>query len=153
MQTDHEFLRLLLVAAAWLCLAGGVEAEDSEPLLAIEGYSPVSYFEEGHPERGSPEHAAVYNERTYHFTSEEQLARFEADPERYAPLFPDHCPYSLALGRQARIDPTRYKIVDGHLLLFHYSEEMDGLKAWENHEDSERELLERANGQYTIFRF
>lgn len=153
MQTEQQPAHLLLAVAAWLCLAGTVEAEDSEAPLAIEGYSPVSYFEEGRPERGSPEHSTVYNQRTYHFTSEEQLERFEADPESYEPLFPDHCPYNLALGREAAIDPTNYKIVDGHLLLFHRSEEMDGLEAWENHEDSERELLERARGQYTLFRF
>jgi len=149
MQTRiFQTLVMLFMALAMSFAIGNDEAP-----LAIEGYSPVSYFEEGRPERGSPEHSTVYNERTYHFTSEEQLARFEADPESYAPLFPDHCPYNLALGRRAEIDPTRYKIVDGHLLLFHYSEEMDGLKAWENHDDSESELLERARGQYTLFRF
>lgn len=120
--------------------------------LAIEGYSPVSYFEEGHPEPGRPEFTAVYNGRRYHLRDAEQLAKFEAEPRRYEPLFTEHCPYSLTLGRAVAIDPERFKIVDGHLLLFHRSEELDGLEAW-NAADDDQGLLKEARRQYTLFRF
>ncbi|MFU8833197.1 MAG: YHS domain-containing (seleno)protein [Wenzhouxiangella sp.] len=138
------FLTSSMLTLAW--------AEGTEPPLALEGYSPVSYFDPGMPEKGSAEFSAVHNNREYHFTSAQQLASFEADPERFEPLFPDHCPYNLALGRAAAIDPENFKIADGHLLLFHHSEEMDAREQWEKHEN-ESELLERARGMYTLFRF
>ncbi len=91
---------------------------------AIEGYSPLSYFEVGGPEKGSPAYTSTYQGKEYWFTSAKQLARFEADPAAYAPAFPDHCPYNLSLGRAVVIDPHNFMIVGGNLLLFHDREEM-----------------------------
>lgn len=145
-----------LPGAALLALAAVLTSAptlgEQEARLGIQGYSPVSYFEHGKAEPGKPEFSVVHNQRRYQFTDAEQMARFEADPERYEPLFPEHCPYNLALGRQAAIDPENFKIVDGHLLLFHRTEEMDGKEQWNEHGDDE-ELLERARGNYTLFRF
>lgn len=126
-------------------------AQDPPP-LAIQGYSPVSYFEEGHPEMGLPAFTAVYKDRTYRFTGADQLEKFKADPEAFAPIFPDHCPYNLALGRRASIDPTNFKIAGGTLLLFHRSEEMDGLARW-NESGDEQELMSRAESNWTVFEF
>lgn len=147
-----QTVTLIMVALVLASAMTAAWAEEINPPLAIDGYSPVSYYDPGVPEKGSAEFSTAYNGRTYWFTSAEQLERFQSDPERFEPLFPDHCPYNLALGRAAEIDPTHFKIVDGNLLLFHRSEEMDGLEQWENHGDEE-ELLERAKGQYTLFRF
>ncbi len=144
---------LLATALLWSALAAGpARAQEQAPRLAIEGYSPVSYFEEGHPEMGLPEFTAVYKDRTYRFTDADQLEKFEADPQAYAPLFPNHCPYNLALGRDAKIDPTNFKIAGDDLLLFHRSEEMDGLEKWNEHDDQE-ELKRRAESNYTVFEF
>lgn len=146
------FPTLALIALALLVNNGALFAAQSETPLAIKGYSPVSYFEHGRAEIGDSAYATIHNQRTYHFTSAEQLALFEGDPKRYAPKFPDHCPYNLALGRQAAIDPYNFRILDGHLLIFHRTEEMDGREAWETHGNDE-ELLERARSHYTLFRF
>ena len=80
------------------------------------------------------------------------VEKFEADPEAFAPLFPNHCPYNLALGRKAKIDPTNFKIAGDDLLLFHRTEEMDGRERWNEHEDQD-ELLRRAESNYTLFEF
>lgn len=143
---------LVLMALVIMANSDALAADGAETPLGIKGYSPVSYFEHGRAEIGDPAYATTYNQRTYHFTSAEQLAMFEADPQRYEPSFPDHCPYNLALGRQAAIDPYNFKIVNGHLLLFHRTEEMDGREAWEAHGNDE-ELLEQARSQYILFRF
>ena len=147
-------LMIALLATGWALLAPAPlpAQEDGAPRLAIEGYSPVSYFEEGHPEMGLPEFSAVHDNRTYRFTDAEQLEKFEADPEAFAPLFPNHCPYNLALGRKAKIDPTNFKIAGDDLLLFHRTEEMDGRERWNEHEDQD-ELLRRAESNYTLFEF
>ena len=139
-----------LLAAMVGALAAG--ADPSRLPVAIEGYSPVSFFQEGLAQRGDPAFTAVYNGRRYHLRSAEQLARFKANPRRYEPLFTEHCPYSLTLGRAVAIDPQRFKIVDNQLLLFHRSEELDGLEAW-NQADDEQAMLEKARSQYTLFRF
>ena len=143
---------LALALAGFAASAAAGDKDASEPRLGIEGYSPVSYFEAGEPQKGSKAHTAVYNERRYRFTDAEQLAKFKADPEKYAPMFPNHCPYNLALGRRARIDPTNFKIMDGHLLLFHRSEEMDGRKRWNQAEDQQA-MLERAKSEWELADF
>ncbi len=150
MKTPIYIPLLLVITAAFAAMPAATADSDVE--LGIKGYSPVSYFENDRAEPGDPQFSTVHNQRRYHFTSAEQLAGFEANPERYEPLFPDHCPYNLALGRAAAIDPYNFKIVNGHLLLFHRTEEMDGREAWEQHGDDE-ELLERAEATHTLFRF
>jgi len=143
-----------IAAAAMICItiSGTAHTGLERAPLAIKGYSPVSYFDPGEPQKGSARHSLEYNKRTYYFTSAEQKARFEANPDRYEPRFPDHCPYNLALGREAAIDPHNFRIVQDTLLLFHRSEEMDGREMWESHGDDE-ELLEQAEANYTLFRF
>jgi YHS domain-containing protein len=152
-------LTRLLVAAALTLAAGPLSAQfqDRSPVSddeapAIEGYSPVSYFEVGRPQKGSPAYSSTYRGKEYWFTSAEQLARFEADPSAYAPVFPDHCPYSLSLGRAVAVDPTNFKIVGGNLLLFHDSAEMAG--ATETLDEGEVEsMLQRARANLLRMRF
>ncbi len=151
--------QLQVVAVLLLVLmAAGAGAEDvvtpGEATLALGGYSPVSYFEHGEAQMGSPEHAAIHDGSVYYFTSAEQLERFLENPAGYAPAFPHHCPYNLALGRAAAIDPTNFRIVAGQLLIFHRSEKMDGLQKWNSHDADEQEkLLERARGNFKLLRF
>lgn len=148
------FLFSLLIAAGFSVMSFAVSAQEPRAdgpsgNIAIGGYSPVSYFEKGYAEPGLPEFSASYAGKTYYLSSEEQLAAFLKDPERYKPLF-DLCPYSLTLGRRVAIDPTRFKIVGGHLLLFHNSEEIDALKEWNSRGDDAGQL-ERARRQYDFF--
>ena len=152
MVTLFAKLAALALAALTVLSASASALADEDVELGIQGYSPVSYFEHDRAEEGKPEFTVVHNQRRYRFTDAEQMARFEADPERYEPLFPNHCPYNLALGRRAAIDPENFKIVGGNLLLFHRTNEIDGKEQWEEHGDDE-ELLERAKSNYTLFRF
>lgn len=143
---------LLLLATNGVGAQEVITPQDASP--ALGGYSPVSYFEHEEPRLGSPKHQATHDGTTYYFTSGAQRERFLADPERYAPLFPYHCPYNLALGRAASIDPTNFRIVADRLLLFHRSEEMDGLEKWNHHGAAEKEeLLERARGNFKLIEF
>lgn len=154
MATPKNFglVTLLVLVASGVGAQELVTPQDASP--ALGGYSPLSYFEHGEPRLGSPEHQATHDGTTYYFTSAGQLERFLKDPERYAPLFPYHCPYNLALGRAASIDPTNFRIVADRLLLFHRSEEMDGLQKWNRHEaDEQEDLLERARGNFKLLRF
>ncbi len=139
------FITLLISTMFW---AGIAHANN----LANQGYSVVSYFEKDKAEMGSPEFSVEHKGKHYWFTSSDQVDAFNTNPTRYIPVFAEFCPYSLSLGRMVAIDPTNFKIVGDRLLLFHRSDEMDGLKAWED-ADNEKELLRRATGQFSLFEF
>lgn len=115
--------------------------------IAIEGYSVVSYFENDRAELGSNLYQSAYKGKTYLFTSSVQRDTFVLNPRKYLPSFNAFCPYSLTLGRKLPIDPTKFKIVNNKLLLFHASEGVDGLYDW-NKAGDETLLLERAESEF-----
>lgn len=102
---------------------------------AIGGYSPVSYFEKGRAEQGSPEHQADYEGKTYFFTSAAQVATFRANPGQFAPAFGGQCAYGHAVEKEFPVDPTNFKIEDGKLLLFLKTPEVDAKVLWEQEGD------------------
>ncbi|WP_339782861.1 YHS domain-containing (seleno)protein [uncultured Marinobacter sp.] len=146
---------LLVFLPGLLAYAADNETVHDQP--ALEGYSPVSYHEQGHPEKGSRDHQSTYQGNVYWFTGAAQKDTFDANPAAFAPSFPRSCPYNLTQGRLETIDPTNFKIVDGQLLLFHRSEERDGLRQWEESISSsritEKELLRRAKGNFLDLKF
>jgi len=153
MTQAHTYIIAFYLATSLILLstpaASQNETVERQDNVAIQGYSPVSYFEKNRPERGKPEYSAEYLGRTYYFASEDQVKTFKRNPEKYKPMF-DVCPYSLALGRRVAIDPTRFKLIAGRLLLFHNSDEMDALEEWNSREDKQV-LLERAKDNHRFF--
>jgi YHS domain-containing protein len=127
-------------------------AADDSTKPYIEGYSPVSYFTENRAELGRPEFSVRHRGRTYWLTSKQQVTLFEQDPDKYRPRY-DLCPYSLALGKHLPLDPKNFKIVGGSLLLFHRSDQNDGLRGFQQSGLSGEELIRRADANYTLFRF
>ena len=123
--------RLALAALALAVLAaaaagGGARAffgSDDRPAyfaddgVAIRGYDPVAYFDQGKPVAGNPEHALAWQGVTWHFASAEHRQAFQANPEKYAPAYGGYCAYAVAQDRLASIDPTAWRIVDGTLYL------------------------------------
>ncbi|MFO0691819.1 MAG: YHS domain-containing (seleno)protein [Myxococcota bacterium] len=93
--------------------------------LALQGYDPLAYFEEGRAVRGSAEHEAVYDGARYHFTSEERRAKFESDPAKYVPAFGGYCAYAASIDKISPIDPEIFQIEDGRLLLQHTQKAYD----------------------------
>ncbi len=81
----------------------------------ISGYDPVSYFSMGKPVKGSGYHVAEYKGVTYAFSSKENKATFESNPEKYVPMYGGYCAYGVAVGKKFVADPEVWKIVDGKL--------------------------------------
>jgi YHS domain-containing protein len=142
----------MVLTSALYAETGNQEHKVNEPVIALQGYSPVSYFTRNIAERGNPEFAVKYKDKIYHLASQQQAEVFHKSPQQFVPLFAEYCPYSLTLGRQVRIDPTSFKIIDGKLLLFHKSEEMDGLREWNDY-GNDQELFEKANQEYLRYNF
>ncbi len=84
---------------------------------ALEGYDPVGYVAQGRPVPGRSDIATMWKGKIWHFASEDNRARFEADPQGYAPGFAGNCPVSLSEGRMERGDPRYFMVVGSTLYL------------------------------------
>ncbi len=123
-------------AAAFVLLVAlaAVPAGALEPVnldrhgVAIEGYDPVAYFEQGEPVAGSAEHAFEWQGATWRFASAAHRDRFAAAPEKYAPQYGGYCAFAVAKGYTASIDPEAWTVVDGKLYL-NYSKKVQ--KKWQ----------------------
>lgn len=121
--------------------------------VAIDGYSPVSYFTRGRAEKGSAEFAVEYDGLTYWLTDAEQAGEFAANPARFAPAHRGWCSLMLTgSGNLAVANPESFKIVDDRLLLFwsgdFKGQAIDGLRNWHSKftdEAGERALLGKAD--------
>jgi YHS domain-containing protein len=124
--------RALVVAA--LLLAGPVQAAQ-DPVytgrfsnLAVSGYDPVAYFDEGRPVEGDGRWTHDWRGATWRFASQEHLDRFKADPEAFAPRYGGYCAWAVSQGYTASADPEAWRIVDGKLYLNY---DRDVQKTWE----------------------
>jgi hypothetical protein len=85
--------------------------------LALSGYDPVAYHIDGRPRRGSLDNETEWMGARWRFASQENLAAFLADPERYAPAYGGYCAYAVSQGSLQPGDPRIWRIVDGKLYL------------------------------------
>lgn len=113
--------------------------------IAIEGYSPVSYFD-GRAERGHARHSVEHNGVTYHLTNARQVAAFRRNPAKYVPAFGGWCAFGMAVEDKFPVDPTAFEIVDGKLYLFLRNKGVDARKLW--NKGDERELVRKANAHW-----
>ncbi len=84
---------------------------------AIEGYDTVAYFTEGKPVKGKKDFSVKYKGAWWYFASKENLDKFTAMPESFAPQFGGYCAYGVSQNAAVRGDPLLWKIVDGKLYL------------------------------------
>ena len=110
-----------MAAFAGICLAAAAASADVVNQtwrgVAIDGYDPVAYFTEGGPVEGDKAHSLTWNGAEWRFSSADNKARFEAEPEKYAPQYGGYCAYAVAKNSTAGIDPDAWTIVDGKLYL------------------------------------
>jgi len=103
---------------------------------AVGGYDPVAYFTEGKPVKGLKafrlEHAGV----DWFFSSQENLDKFKAAPDEFAPQYGGYCAYAVGIGQTAKGDPQKWDIVDGKLYL--------------NYDDNTRNLWLEKTEEYIV---
>jgi YHS domain-containing protein len=98
------------------------KGEDDGPAapLAIQGYCPVTYFQEDKAAKGNPLIQTVYAGDTYYFAKEDYKKKFESEPDKYIPQFGSWC--TMALGgpyaNKLESDPQVYLIKNDRLYLF-----------------------------------
>lgn len=109
---------------------------------AIKGYDPVAYFKSETAVKGIQVYSFEWNEATWYFSSQENLAAFKEMPEAYAPQFGGYCAYAVSQGYTYRVNPEAWKIVGGKLYL-NYSKGIK--KKWEANQS---EFIKLGNGNW-----
>lgn len=90
--------------------------------LAIKGYDPVSYFEQGKPAQGTASVEHVWDESRFRFSRPEHRELFRSNPTRYLPQFTNYCAMALARGIVKEANPEYWLISEGRLFLFSMAE-------------------------------
>lgn len=96
--------------------------------IAIKGYDTVAYFADKGAVKGDPKFEFVWNGAKWFFANSENLEKFKANPEQFAPQFGGHCSFSISKGNMAEGDPEAWKMVDGKLYL---NNNQEAKKMWE----------------------
>lgn len=116
--------------------------------LALEGYDPVSYFNQK-PAKGSRSDSYQYNGVVYYFSSAGNKSAFIANPSKYEPAFGGWCAYAMSVkGEKVEVDPLTYKIVDGRLLLFYNRLFTNTLELWDKLKQPEAQRMTTADEQW-----
>jgi YHS domain-containing protein len=105
-----------------------------EKQVAIEGYDPVSYFD-NKPMEGKSEIKFRYKGASYLFSNLQNLTKFKSNPEKYEPSYGGWCAYAMGeTGEKVKIDPETFKIIDGKLYLFYNFWGNNTLTEWNKNE-------------------
>lgn len=85
---------------------------------AVSGYDTVAYFTEGQPVKGDSQWQVEYKGADWYFSSKENLGKFKANPENYAPQYGGYCAWAISAKNDfASAEPDLWAIVDGKLYL------------------------------------
>jgi len=89
------------------------------PPLGLDGYCPVQLIESGRWHKGDKAWGMVHRGRVYLFSGVEERRRFQADPDRYAPVNSGNdVVLALDLGRSVTGFREHGAQYDGHIYLF-----------------------------------
>ncbi|WP_298869238.1 YHS domain-containing protein, partial [uncultured Gimesia sp.] len=103
-----KLTRFLMVPVMWTAIAltgPMLDAKEAKQApVALDGNCAVCLVKSKKIVKGSPQHAVVYDGRTYLFPSEEVKKNFIASPEKYVPALNRYFPFGLSQESiQARI--------------------------------------------------
>ena len=141
-RTDMKRITFSIAIVTLLCIAGIAPAQEAKRYLnvdrngvALHGFDPVAYFTQHKAIKGDKTIASTYRGATYHFASQEDKEKFDAEPVKYEPQFGGFCGYAVSEGHTADIDPEAF-VISGDRLILQYSKRV--LKMW--NQDPENRL-------------
>lgn len=114
--------------------------------VGLDGYSPVSYFTAGEPQKGDPSFAVEHNGVTYHLTSAEQVAMFKKNPDRFEPQCGGWCAFGMTVEDKFPVDPTKYRVIEDRLYLFLNNDQINAYDLWG--QGKQQELLGKAQDHW-----
>ena len=86
--------------------------------VASRGYDVVSYHTSGNAVIGVQQYNSVFNGAEWRFSTEENKKLFDANPERYMPMYGGFCAYAVYNNITANVNPQIWHIENGKLYLF-----------------------------------
>ncbi len=98
--------------------------------IALQGYSPVSYLDLGIAQKGVKQYKSEYQKVVHYFTSAEQKATFDKNPNKYVPQYGGFCAFGIYAGAKFRPDPNKFIVKDGKYFLYLYNLELDAQQLW-----------------------
>ena len=121
MTSRRQFLALTAALPAVLLSARTALAAEPAVFapsgIAINGIDPVGYFTEAKPVAGDAAFTSVWEGAEWRFASAGNKARFDADPEAFAPKYGGYCAYAVSQGYTASTDPEAWTIHKDRLYL------------------------------------
>lgn len=130
----------ILIFSISICTVFGQSAElrkahfNVKKNIALDGYDPVSYFD-AKPREGNDRFRFIYKDITYLFSSQANLERFKANPEKFEPAYGGWCAYAMGeSGEKVKVDPETFKIIDGRVYLFYNFWGNNTLESWNKDE-------------------
>ena len=138
-------MKQIIIFVAFLALSSAsVFAQDNmannidNSNIALQGYSPVSYADLGLAQKGVREFKSDYKGVIYYFTSAEQKATFDENPEKYLPKYGGFCAFGIYAGAKFRVDPHKFISKDGEYFLYLNNLELDAKELWLNENDHDK---------------
>ncbi|WP_040281085.1 YHS domain-containing (seleno)protein [Psychroserpens damuponensis] len=98
--------------------------------IALQGYSPVSYLDLGLAQKGNKNFKSDYKKVVYYFTSAEQKATFDKNPDKYLPQYGGFCAFGCYAGAKFRVDPNKFIVENGKYYLYLNNVELDAKQLW-----------------------
>jgi len=121
-QTVFSQVRLILAAVIFI-IAPYAHAAEKEVYtsgfsnVAIRGYDPVAYFNEGKPVKGKDQYSVSLKGATWRFSSAANRDSFQNNPEKFSPQYGGYCAWAVSQGYTASTDPEAWHIEKGKLYL------------------------------------
>ncbi len=120
---------LAFLMVSTLASAQAIDYNTKKGFVA-NGYDVVAYFD-GQAVEGNKAFTATHDGVSYKFSSQENLNKFQSNPEKFVPQFGGYCAYAVATsGKKVNVNPETYEIRDGQLLLFYNSGKTNTLQLW-----------------------
>jgi len=85
--------------------------------IAIGGTDPVAYFDQMTAVAGTKDYTLMWKGAYWRFSSAGNMAKFEANPDAFAPHYGGYCAYAMSQGHIATTDPAAWTVHDGKLYL------------------------------------
>lgn len=84
---------------------------------AAGGYDVVAYFSEQKPIEGDSDFTLEYKGADWYFSNQDNLDKFKADPEYFAPQYGGYCAWAMARNKTAPGNPPFWTIYKDKLFL------------------------------------
>lgn len=109
-----------LLAIFSLAFADSPEIYSHKKRGAVKGVDVVAYYslpQGAKAVKGSKDYSYEWKGATWKFANQENLNKFSANPEAYAPQYGGYCAFAVAHGFTTSPRPNNWRIVNGKLYL------------------------------------